>query len=179
MKNNYLTLIRLLTFNILGLSSFSHADDLISNPFPFTLEGVVTFTTCGVHESTEHKYIDLGTNAVKQIKVLGDKTLSKNIYFDLIDCPPNTEVYITLEGPSDPNDPELLAINKTSNSAKNIAIEIQDENRKRSPINSMNTFMSDNDGKLSTIFYAHYTSVGGAATAGVANSRATFKIDYH
>lgn len=168
---NYLYFISCLT----GLL-FSSAT--IANGLALDLRGEVTVETCGVLESDEHKYVDLGIYAAKDLAQLGRKTGSVPIPFHLMNCGSEIPISIKFEGESDPNDLELLKIEASRNSATNVAIEILDENKKRLPLGTKSYYMSDVEGEINTLFYANYIVTKEKSTPGQANAKAQFSIEY-
>lgn len=179
MKQYYLqckTLLLFFILNSLGIC-ISHAE-LITNPFPFVLDGTVVLATCGVVATEEKKYVDLGVNSTSVLSEIGNKSNSQIISFNLMNCPPNNRVSIKFIGNRDTENSDLLAINSGANTAKNIAIELQDINKSRVRLGFKNHYTTDQDGKLSTNFYAHYIVTKKSALPGKANSQATFEIEY-
>ncbi|MFW1800777.1 fimbrial protein [Acinetobacter nematophilus] len=145
----------------------------------FELYGVVTISTCGVLDSESEKYVDLGKHGTKNLASAGDKSLVVAIPFDLSNCPPNGSVNVTFSGNKDSVNNELLAIENNANSAKNIAIEISDKNKKRIPIGvKSENMLVDQNGNLSTLFYANYIVTQNRSTAGWANANAQFTVQY-
>jgi len=163
---------------ILSIQQTAHSAVLLGK-INFELHGMVVAYSCGVVDSETEKYIDLGKHATKSLSSAGTKSTLVPIPFDLTNCPPNGTVNITFTGNKDSINTELLAIDKNANSAKNIAIEISDKNKKRIPIGVKSENMSvDNNGNISTLFYANYIVTEGSSTAGLANANAQFTIQY-
>ena len=168
---NYLYFIPCLTALL-----FSSAT--IANGLALDLRGQVTVETCGVLESDEYKYVDLGIYAAKDLAQLGRKTGSVPIPFHLMNCGSEIPISIKFEGEADPNDLELLKIKAVRNSATNVAIEMLDENKKRLPLGAKSYHVSDIDGEIHTLFYAHYIVTKERSTPGKANATAQFSIEY-
>jgi len=175
MKNKYLQspVAFILTCLSGVFMTSTHAD-----PLPFVLEGTVVVSACGVLESEENKYVDLGRNSTRELRSVGSRSASHAISFELFDCPEGGNVSITLEGNRDLRDSELLAVNTGANTAENIAIELQNVNRERAPLGLPTTYVADQEGRVSTQFYAHYIVTQGQALPGIANAQATFRIEY-
>lgn len=134
--------------------------------------------SCGVTVGEETKNVDLGTNAAKSLKTRGERSVKKQIKFVLSKCPENGKVFITLSGIADPQDSSLLRLNPHPNLAKNLAIEISDENNNRVEINKPSSkYSADRNGNLTIDLYANYYAFG-PSTAGIANSTAYFLVQY-
>lgn len=143
------------------------------------LSGEVVVSTCGVLESEKNKYVDLGIYSTKNLNMVGNKSITIPIPFNLRSCLPGVPITLSFSGTQDENDSELLAIDNTTNSAKNIAIEILNPDKKRLPLNTKSqTLTADQDGNFSTIFYANYVVTKNSASPGVANASAQFTIQY-
>ncbi|MCX5469029.1 fimbrial protein [Acinetobacter nematophilus] len=163
-------------------SQLGHTEDTLSE-INFELSGTVRAWACGVMDSESQKVIDLGKHSTKNLSSLGDRSLTVAIPFSLNSCPPNGTVNITITGAKDPNNNELLALDNIivngKNPAKNIAIEISDQNKKRIPIGTKTTGLkSDLNGKLSTTLYANYIVTKSQVEVGIANSKMQFSIEY-
>lgn len=143
------------------------------------LFGEVTTSTCGVLESEQHKYIDLGIHSTKSLNSIGAKTKPVPIPFSLSNCHPNSPITLTFSGTQDASNSDLLALESVPNMAKNIAIELLDHDKKRLPINTKSqTLTADQDGRVVTDFYANYIATSDSITPGVANANAQFTIQY-
>lgn len=162
-----------------SMSYLSYADTLELGKVNIILYGEVTVSTCGVLESEQNKYIDLGTYSTKNLNRIGNKTLTIPIPFNLRNCLPSIPITLTFSGNKDAFDSELLALDNVVNSAKNVAIEILNPDKKRLPLNiKSETLMADKNGDISTFFYAHYIVTNDNATPGVANANAQFTVQY-
>lgn len=143
------------------------------------LFGEVTTSTCGVLESEQHKYIDLGVHSIKSLNGVGTKTKPVPIPFTLSNCHPNSPITLTFSGTQDVSNPEFLALESLPNMAKNVAIELLDYDKKRLPLNTKSqTLTADQDGRIVTNFYANYIVTRDSVTPGVANANAQFTIQY-
>ncbi len=148
------------------------------NPLPVYLEGTVIVYTCGVEESEENKYVRLGTYATKDLKGVGTKSQSVLIPFHLMNCGPNIPVKITFSGNRDLTNNKFLGLTPNKSVAKNIAIEMLDAQRKSLPVGQKSSYIPDVEGNVYTHFYAHYVATQESVTAGKANAKATFIIEY-
>jgi type 1 fimbria pilin len=170
--------VLMLTAGVLGVQQLGHAESILGK-INYELYGVVTVSTCGVVESESEKYVDLGKYGTKNLASVGDKSLAVAIPFDLSNCPPNGSVNVTFSGSKDSINNELLAIENNANSAKNIAIEISDKSKKRIPLGmKSDNMLVDQNGNLSTLFYANYIVTQSSSTAGFANANAQFTVEY-
>lgn len=183
MKNNRFKKY-ILPLNILIVSLSSSwinvyaANGLADNPLQVHLLGEITFYACGIAATEENKYINLGQNATRELKSVGDKSVSMPIPFTLMDCPPDSPVTITFEGPRDALNNGYLAIESGSSAATNVAIEMLDSKRNHLPFGQKSNFTSDANGNLSTQFYAHYIVTRTSSTPGIVKAKATFLIEY-
>lgn len=141
--------------------------------------GEVTTATCGVVEAEQHKYIDLGVYSTQSLNHVGAKTKPVPIPFRLSNCHPNSPVTLTFSGTRDLSNPDLLALENLPNAAKDIAIELLDQEKKRLPINTKSqSLMADQEGKIVTNFYANYIVTGDSMSPGIANASAEFTVQY-
>lgn len=163
----------------LGISHSSYADDVELGHINIELYGEVTVSTCGILESEQNKYVDLGSHATKDLSRVGNKTVPVSIPFNLSNCPPGSPVTLTFSGNRNQVNPELLALEDTPNAATNIAIEILDSDKKRLPLDTKSpSLIADQDGNIFTTFYANYIATKDFATPGVANGNAQFTLQY-
>lgn len=180
------TLYRTVSLLMINLSLYDYAHAELGT-YNFTLKGNVTLVTCGVDSGAADKSIDMGKMSIRNLKKPGDKSPRMPIPFNLIQCPPNAQVTFSFVGEQNSIDKQLLALSNANatTTAKHVAIEITDANYNRVPIslsggtlNKSPIFLADNNGNLSVVFYANYIATDGAATAGVANANAEFRIEY-
>ncbi|ENW00305.1 hypothetical protein F938_00949 [Acinetobacter bereziniae LMG 1003 = CIP 70.12] len=167
-----------------GLHSYAHA---VLGTYNFTLKGNVTLFTCGVDQGAATQTIKMGTMSIRNLKKPGDKSPRMPIPFNLMQCPANAQITFSFVGEQNTVNKELLALSNANatTTAKHVAIEITDANHNRVPIslsggtlNKSPIFLADDNGNLSVVFYANYVATDGAATAGVANANAEFRIEY-
>lgn len=108
---------------------------------------------------------------------LGDRTRSIPFSITLVNCRAEN-VSITFKGQANKADSSLLALDESS-TARNIAIELIDNNNKRLAIGQ-----SSGNVKVSGIenpilhFFANYIATSSAITAGSANATANFVLNY-
>lgn len=146
----------------------------------YKLYGEVVRYTCGIDISNADKYVDLGRWSARQIIYSGHGyTNFVPFEFMLSDCPPNSNIFFTFIGKADDIDPELLAIESGSDSAKNVGIELADSKGKRIPIGiPYLSAQSGENGEVSVTFKARYRATQPDPTVGKANSDVTFVITY-
>jgi type 1 fimbria pilin len=170
--------IVMITTGLFSIHQIGHSETILGK-INYELYGVVTVSSCGVLDSQSEKYIDLGKHGTKDLSAVGARSNAVAIPFDLSNCPPNGSVNITFSGNKDSVNNELLAIENNANSAKNIAIEISDKNKKRIPLGmKSDNMLADQNGNLSTLFYANYIVTQSSSTAGLANANAQFTVQY-
>lgn len=139
---------------------------------------VVTFT-CGISIDQNNKMVELGSWSNQRFKNKGDTSPEQVFEYRISDCPAIASVNFRFSGPKDPQDPELLAIDKNALAAQNIAIEILDSDKKRLALNTASPKIKlDKDGNGLAQFYARYRATTAAPRAGKANATATFTIQY-
>lgn len=186
-KKNFYPAVCFIIMNCYSLN-YAHAD---LGTYNFTLKGNATNSTCGVEESESHKIVDLGKNSTRQLKVPGAKGPRIAIPFNLSQCPPNAAVTFTFIGEQNLVNNQFLALTNANAAAtaQHVAIELTDSDRNRVPISKTSRFpgdlvgksrpfLVDANGKVSAVFYANYVATDAAATAGIANAYAEFRIDY-
>lgn len=167
----------LIIINIFSISIYANDRELAN--INLTLSGEVTLPTCGILENESDKYIDLGVNSTKDLNIIGKTTKLIPIKFNLINCLANSPITIKFNGAEDVNDHGLLALNNINNSAQNIAIEVLNPDQTRLRINSKSiNLVIDQEGRLSTNFYARYVVTKTPVIPGIAQSSAEFTIQY-
>ena len=160
---------------------FSHAKDtnVELGRVNIELSGVVTTTTCGVLNTEQEKYIHLGMITSQSLSSIGSKSTPVPIHFEMSNCPPNGTVTIMFDGRRDRDNRELLAIDNVRNKAENVAIEISNQDKKRLALGKKSEpFTTDNEGRVSALFYANYYVTKSQIEAGIANANAEFSIEY-
>ncbi|MFW1947638.1 fimbrial protein [Acinetobacter bereziniae] len=186
--NNFFCLTICLFLINIGLHTQANA---ALGTYNFILKGNATNSTCGVEESEAHKVVYMGRTATRQLKTPGDKGPRVAIPFNLVQCPPNAEVTFTFIGDQNAVNNQFLALTDANavTTAQHVAIEITDANRNRVPISKTSRFPSDpssksrpivvdDNGNISTVFYANYVATDAPATTGYANAYAEFWIEY-
>jgi type 1 fimbria pilin len=161
----------------LSISQLAHTDNVLKE-INLELSGTIKTWACGIMSAESEKNISLGKHSTKNLSSFGDRSVAVPIPLSLNSCPPNGTVNITITGSKDSINNELLALDNSS-TAKNIAIEIRDQNKKRIPIGS-NTIglTADSTGNLSTVLYANYIVTKAQGEIGTANSKMQFSIEY-
>ena len=179
MKSLKQELFMIMLLSTLSITHLSHAETVELGRINIELFGEVTVSTCGVLQSEQNKYIDLGSYSSKNLSRVGHKTPAVPIAFHLSNCLPGSPITLTFHGNKDPVDRELLALDHVENHAQNLAIEILDHNKQRFPLDvKSQDLIADQAGNIAATFYAHYIVTRDFATAGVANASAQFIIQY-
>lgn len=152
------------------------ADPLVKVNLRF--KALIVERTCTVAPDSRDVYVDLGKWATKDINNTGTKTRAIPFAIRLTDCTAQN-VSVAFRGQSDASSNELLALSKES-SAKNVAIEILDKEKKRLALDKFNTPEKVEANKSVQLnFFANYISTADQVLAGTANSTATFVIQYN
>lgn len=168
----------LLVLSLLAISQLSHTANVLKE-INLELYGNIRAFACTVMSPENNKTVDLGKQNTKNLSSKGDRSTATPIELKLTNCPPNGTVNISVIGSLDKIDNQLLAIDEVSGSAKNVAIEIKDKDKKRLPMGTKTTGLkTDSVGNFSTVFYANYIVTKLGTTAGSANSKMQFSIEY-
>lgn len=139
---------------------------------------VVAFS-CGISVNQSNKTVELGSWSTQVLKKKGDTSPEKIIEYQISDCPAIPAVTFRFTGPKDSQEPELLAIDQNALSAKNVAIELLNHDKKRLALNSTSAKVQlDKNGNGLATFYARYMATSALPHVGKANATATFSIQY-
>lgn len=141
------------------------------------LHGTIVDYTCVVETGGDNKTVKLGSWPTKQLRTAGSTTQAMPFNLKLTGCPPSGTASITFNGKS--TGPGLLALNAAS-TAKNVAIELLNEDKSRLLLNDASKTMPvDANGDVTLKFWANYIATADNADAGLANADATFLINYN
>ncbi|AXE04682.1 fimbria assembly protein [Salmonella enterica] len=141
------------------------------------LRGNVVDFSCAVIAGDSNKSVNLGIWPTKQLHAAGDATQPVSFSLKLEGCPPGS-ASITFSGTPAP-DSALLALNDTVMTQK-LAIEIRDSDLRRLPLEQASKAVDiDNNGNATLKFYANYIALADGVQPGLANSDATFLINYN
>lgn len=142
------------------------------------LYGNIIDFTCVAEGSDSDKSVTLGTWPTKQLGTTGSRTQAMPFTLKLTGCPPGA-ASITFSGKTDPQDPELLALNDASK-ATNVAVEIRDRDKTRLPLQQASQdVVVDEQGNAVLSFYANYIATANNPQPGRADADATFMINYN
>lgn len=140
------------------------------------LKALIVESSCEVVVTEQGMNVKLGSWATRGVKNPGDRTRGTPFTVQLKDCGEN--VSVSFSGKPDAVQNELLALDSSS-TAKNVAIEISDQNKKRLPINTYTVPVVSGANNLLTLhFYANYYTTKPNVTAGQANASANLLIKY-
>ncbi|ATF91008.1 Type-1A pilin [Cedecea neteri] len=141
------------------------------------LRGNIVDFTCVVETGSDNKTVKLGSWPTKQLRTAGSTTQAMPFNLKLTGCPPGGTASITFNGKS--TGTGLLALNAAS-TAKNVAIELMNEDKSRLLLNDASKTMPvDANGDVTLKFWANYIATADNADAGLANADATFLISYN
>lgn len=142
------------------------------------LYGNIIDFTCVAEGSDSDKSVTLGTWPTKQLSTTGSRTQAMPFTLKLTGCPPGA-ASITFSGKTDPQDPELLALNDAGQ-ATNVAVEIRDRDKTRLPLQQASQdVVVDEQGNAVLNFYANYIATANNPQPGRADADATFMINYN
>nr|WP_232012409.1 fimbria assembly protein [Cedecea lapagei] len=141
------------------------------------LRGNIVDYTCVVETSSDNKTVKMGSWPTKQLRTAGSTTQAMPFNLKLTGCPPSGTASITFTGKN--NGDGLLALN-TASTAKNVAIELLDEDKTRLLLDNASKEMQvDANGDVTMRFWANYIATADNPDAGLANADATFLINYN
>lgn len=142
------------------------------------LRATVVDYTCVVETESDNKTVKLGSWRTRQLRTAGSTTEAIPFNLKLTGCPPAGTASITFSG----NDTGtgLLALNSAASMAKNVAIELLNEDKSRLLLNkASHTMPVDANGDVTMRFWVNYVATADNPDAGLANANATFMINYN
>ena len=145
------------------------------------VQGTILDNTCVVSASTQEQTVPLGDISAKQFSASGSASSPVAFVIDLQDCGAAASgVDFTFGGVPSSADNTLLALNGGSGAAGDIAIELQDANHVRLPINKASTTYKIDPTRTDNpfTFYARYVATANSVTSGEANATATFTLTW-
>lgn len=161
-----------------GMTSGGALADTPLGEINIELYGNIVDFTCVAEGSDSDKSVTLGTWPTKQLSTTGSRTQAMPFTLKLTGCPPGA-ASITFSGKTDPQDPELLALNDASQ-ASNVAVEIRDRDKTRLPLQQASQdVVVDAQGNAVLDFYANYIATANNPQPGRADADATFMINYN
>ncbi|HGI5215310.1 fimbrial protein [Providencia sp. PROV271] len=144
------------------------------------MHATLVSNACSVSIDSINKTVNLGIWATKQFIETPTTTPLTRFTINLEDCgPAASSVQLRWNGTPHVSNNELFSLTSGS-TATNVGVELLDWNRKRIPPGYITPAygLTSNASSVSIPFYARYVRVGGGVTAGIANSMATFTLDY-
>ena len=162
-------------FSILALafSTQTLAYDVLIN-----VKGTITNSSCDVDSRSENFDVELGNVSLKNFTGTGSVSPPKKFQIILTNCSASASaVKIGFFGNEDSGNSDLLAL--TPGGAAGLGIGIYDDDKNLIPINEYSKKYALNlsvDNVLT--FHSRYVSSSDNVTAGIANSIATFKLEY-
>ena len=145
------------------------------------VQGTILDNTCIVSAATQQQTVPLGDISAKQFSASGSASSPVAFVIDLQDCGAAASgVDFTFGGVPSSADETLLALESGSGSAADIAIELQDANHQRLPLNQASTTYKLDPARADNpfTFYARYIATANSVTSGEANATATFTLTW-
>ena len=144
-----------------------------------SLTATVIDYSCAISFGDEDKTVSLGSWDPAYFHRAGKESVPVPFILHLTECPLGS-VAITFQGQSSAADPDLLALEKSDDSAQNIAIKILDADKKLLPLGHASPQVAvDAEGNASMKYYANYIALGNGVVGGSANADASFTINYY
>ncbi|WP_418112709.1 fimbrial protein [[Enterobacter] lignolyticus] len=177
MINNNMITAAIVASAVLCLTTANAADGTIN----FT--GEIIDQACAVDIGSNNTMsVDMGRIARTSFQSAGDESDSTKFTIKLINCPATvTSAKVKFDGANDQNNSDLLAITQGASSADGVAIKLMTADKTLLGLNQVNSYsyplVSAADNNLD--FYAAYKSTQTAVTAGLANSVASFTVNYN
>lgn len=175
MKTNNMSKVVQLSIFLLGLMGLNqtHADE-VATP-NLNIKALIFESGCTVVATNNNIDVKLGKWATSSVKNVGDRTRSIPFSVQLKDC--GTSISVSFNGAADLKQPELLALEQGT-TAKNVAVEILDQNLKRVPVNTLTIPIKTTNSSVTLNFFANYYTTQANVTAGSANAVANLVISY-
>ncbi|HHQ6567042.1 TPA: fimbrial protein [Serratia fonticola] len=172
MKKNLIA-VAVLASSVFAVTAAAAADGEIS------FNGKITDEACVVTNSPATPLqVDMGEVATTAFVKAGDKASATNFTIELTGCPAAaTQAAVKFDGVAANGDNSILAL--TVGGATGVGIELSDNNNTVVPLftasKSYPLVVGDNELK----FVARYISTTNVVTPGVANSTASFTLNYN
>lgn len=151
-------------------------DDVILN-----FSGTIRNKACEINPNSITKTVNLGDVGGSVFKNIGDLSPPKELEIE-ISCASYSpqKATVKFEGLSDEQDPSLLALDNSVDSAKGVAIQISDKDGTKIDLGNNSKSINIIDGSNILHFIARYQAVesGNNVTVGSANATANFTINY-
>ncbi|BDH47655.1 adhesin [Salmonella enterica subsp. enterica serovar Choleraesuis] len=144
------------------------------------LQGNITEQSCAVSGGGDNQTIKLGEWNLRQLQgSAGRTTEARDFGISLENCPSGL-VSVSFTGTQAEGNPDLLAAGGGQDEAKNIAIQLMDNDRSPLALNTWSRKVAvKTDGTVVLKFYARYITLTSAITAGEADGQASFTLAYN
>lgn len=166
---------------ILILLSFMVVSAYAADEVMLNFSGTIRNKACEVNPNSITKNVDLGTVGANTFNNAGDVSPAKDFEIQ-ITCASYSpqKATVKFEGISNEQDPALLALDNTQDSAKGIAIQISEKDGSKIDLGSESKVIDISEGDNILQFIARYQAVdsGSNVTVGTANATANFSISY-
>lgn len=170
-----MNIIRFLVISGIFYSTPLFADPVVR--INLTLKATIFEQTCVVSPGSEDITVALGTWMTRGMSNVAMRTQSIPFSIQLAGCTSDT-VAISFIGESDPTNVKYLRLSASS-TAKNVAIEILDKDKKTLPLGTYSSIQNDTGSEnIKLDFFANYISTGEKVIAGKANATANFLLEY-
>lgn len=167
----------LMLLTVALLSSCAMADEGVS----LNITGTVRDNTCSVSSDDQSKNVSLGEVSSRQFEKVGDMSPVQPFTLLLEKCSAEINgVTVVFSGQTDPDNPQIFAIDNGAGNASGIGVGIYDQSRTLLPVGETSVSYSLPPGQtsLSLQFYARYIATKDHVVSGNANATATFVVNY-
>ncbi|CAH6635615.1 fimbrial protein [Pseudocitrobacter vendiensis] len=162
-----------LTFALVMCSRLAFAHDGTIN-----ISGTFHSNTCILAQDSKAIQIPLGTLSVSQF-VQGRPSAEKVFTINLEQCGADVNAAnVTFSGDPDTTQPDLLAIDASSDAATGLAVAILDDAQCLIPLMQESKSYPLKQGKVALTFYAQLRPTAGKINSGAVNASATFVVRY-
>lgn len=159
-----------------ALSAAAFADDGKIN-----FVGAITDDACTVTNNMSNPLtVTLGTVSSKAFTAAGSTAAPTKFTIALTDCPDTAKsAKVKFDGTSDSNVNTILALTQDVGVAKNVGIQLADNNNTVIPLYTASPSYTLTEGDNNLDFVARYYATAANVTAGPANSTSNFTIIYN
>lgn len=157
------------------------AGTVLAHDGQVNITGLITDNTCSVSPDSKDFTVEMGNVAAKTFYRAGDGTRYEPFAIHLEKCGGAASgVTVSFDGPTDPLNPDLLALNGGAGYATGIGVAIYNPDKSLIPMGkeSVQTPLTPDQEQATLNFYANYIADGGTVTSGTANASATFMLTY-
>ncbi|MBS0856590.1 MULTISPECIES: fimbrial protein [unclassified Tatumella] len=144
------------------------------------LRGNVTEQTCTASAGSQNFFVELGSWATPTLNGSAGKVSPEKPFSIQLEGCPAVAISIIFTGNIADGSSNLLAIDSGNDTAKNVAIELLNDDMSRLGLSDASrTVTADASGNATFHFYARYISTASQVTAGQANASSVFTISYN